>query len=138
VVPTEFVDQGQRIDLAALLASRGWDKVVVKPVVSAGSYRTKSFDRATAKDGQAFLDDLVRDRGAMVQTWIPSVDTYGERSIVWIAGEVSHAIRKTPRFSGGTEQVSSEVPIADDERAFALRALEPFRSEERRVGKECR
>ena len=65
----------------------------------------------------------------MVQRWMPSVETYGERSLVWIDGEITHAIRKTPRFAGGVEQVSGEVPIADDERAFAERALAPFASE---------
>lgn len=42
---------------------------------------------------------------------------------------MTHAIRKTPRFSGGTEQVSGDVAIAEDERAFAERALRPFASE---------
>jgi len=129
IVPTEFVDRGARADLASILERRGWDAVVIKPVVSAGSYRTKRFDRASAKDGQAFLDDLVRDRAAMVQAWMASVDGYGERSMVWIDGEVTHAIRKTPRFAGGSEQVSGEVPVADDERAFAMRAVEPFAKE---------
>jgi hypothetical protein len=127
VVPTEFVDRGARIELLPLLESRGWDAIVIKPVVSAASYRTKRFDRTTAAtSGQSFLDDLLRERGAMVQAWMPSVDTYGERSLVFIDGEVTHAIRKTPRFAGGVEQVSAEVPIADDERAFAMRALAPF------------
>ena len=61
--------------------------------------------------------------------WMPWVETNGERSIVWIDGAITHAIRKTPRFSGGSEQVSGEVAIADDERAFAERALAPFASE---------
>jgi hypothetical protein len=56
---------------------------------------------------------------------MPSVEAYGERSIVWIDGEVTHAVRKAPRLSGGEEQVSA-VPVADDERAFAERAVAPL------------
>lgn len=48
---------------------------------------------------------------------------YGERSLVWIDGLITHAIRKSPRFSGGTEQVSGDVLIAGDERASAERAI---------------
>jgi hypothetical protein len=129
IVPTEFALRGTAPRLDDILRARGWDEVVVKPVVSAASFRTERFARASLAAGQAFLDDLVADRDAMVQRWMPSVETYGERSLVWIDGTVTHAIRKTPRFSGGQEQVSAEVPIADDERAFAERALEPFASE---------
>jgi hypothetical protein len=129
IVPTEFVLRGESRDVAALFAARGWDEVVIKPVVSAGSYRTERFSRGSVTAAQVFLDRLVEERDAMVQRWMPSVETYGERSLVWIDGEITHAIRKTPRFSCGVEQVSGEVSIADDERAFAERAVTPFASE---------
>ena len=129
IVPTEFVVRGQERDVISVFAERGWEQVVIKPVVSAGSFRTERFSREELPAAQVFLDGLVADRDAMVQRWMPSVETYGERSLVWIDGEVTHAIRKTPRFAGGVEQVSGEVPIADDERAFAERALAPFATE---------
>ena len=131
IVPTEFVLRGaaRTARVADILGERGWDEVVIKPVVSAGSFRTERFSSATVPAAQAFLDALVADRDAMVQRWMPSVETYGERSLVWIDGAVTHAIRKTPRFAGGDERVSDEVAIADDERAFAERALAPFASE---------
>ncbi|MEA2752777.1 MAG: hypothetical protein QOI41_6920 [Myxococcales bacterium] len=129
IVPTEFVLRSEARDVAAIFEKHGWDQVVIKPVVSAGSFRTERFARDALLAAQSFLDGLVADRDAMVQRWMPSVETYGERSLVWIDGEVTHAIRKTPRFAGGVEQVSGEVPIADDERAFAERALAPFASE---------
>lgn len=126
VVPTEIVARGAACDLAARMAARGWERVVVKPVVSAGSFRTASFDRARATDGQAFLDDLARDRDAMVQRWMPAVETYGERAIVWIDGEITHAVRKSPRFAGDAEHVSEALPVTDEERAFAERAIAPY------------
>jgi glutathione synthase/RimK-type ligase-like ATP-grasp enzyme len=129
IVPTEFVLQGATRSVAEILDDRGWDDVVIKPVVSAGSFRTERFSRRAVPAAQAFLDALVADRDAMVQRWMPSVDTYGERSLVWVDGVVTHAIRKTPRFAGGSERVSGEVPIGDDERAFAERALLPFAAE---------
>jgi glutathione synthase/RimK-type ligase-like ATP-grasp enzyme len=129
IVPTEFVVRGQERDIISVFAERGWEQVVIKPVVSAGSFRTERFSREELPAAQVFLDGLVADRDAMVQQWMPSVQTYGERSLVWIDGEITHAIRKTPRFAGGVEQVSGEVPIAADERAFAERALAPIAAE---------
>jgi len=52
-----------------------------------------------------------------------------ERSLVWIDGELTHAIRKSPRFAGGSESVSDEQPIAPDERALAERVLAPLSGE---------
>jgi hypothetical protein len=129
IVPTEFVLRGAERDVISVFAERGWDQVVIKPVVSGGSFRTERFSREALPAAQVFLDGLVADRDAMVQEWMSSVQTYGERSLVWIDGEITHAIRKTPRFAGGVEQVSGAVPIAVDERAFAGRALAPFASE---------
>ena len=45
---------------------------------------------------------------------------------MWIDGELTHAIRKTPRFSGDDERIDGPFPIADDERDVALAALAPY------------
>jgi glutathione synthase/RimK-type ligase-like ATP-grasp enzyme len=117
-VPTVFVSRGE----STRLADAPWDDVVVKPVVSAGSFLTERF-RTDDPNGQIFLDDLTRERDVMIQKWMPAVDHYGERSLVWIDGEITHAIRKSPRFAGGVEEVSDAMPIAPEERAFAERAI---------------
>ena len=142
VVPTEFVLQRERArHRRPPRTNADGTRSVIKPVVSAGSFRTERFSRASIAAAQAFLDALVADRDAMVQRWMPSVETYGERSLVWIDGAFTHAIRKTPRFAGGAEQVSGEVAIAERRarlrraRARALRpraALRPRRHGPRR------
>jgi hypothetical protein len=102
------------------LRSLGWDTIVIKPVVSAGSFSTRRFTRAEDDAAQSFLDAAGREM--MIQPWMPAVDTSGERSIVWIDGAVSHAIRKNPRFANEHESVTA-VDIAADERAFAERVI---------------
>jgi hypothetical protein len=42
---------------------------------------------------------------------------------VWIDGELTHAVRKSPRFEGDDESVSAAVGIDDAEAALARRAL---------------
>lgn len=119
VVPTRFVSKGE----SARLGEVPWKDVVVKPLVSAGSFETERFERDDPR-GQSFLDRLARERDVMIQKWMPAVNDYGERSLVWIDGEITHAIRKSPRFAGGVENVSAgEVEITPDERAFAERVV---------------
>ena len=40
-----------------------------------------------------------------------------------IDGELSHAIRKSPRFAGDSEKIDGPFPIAEDEHAVAAAAL---------------
>ncbi|RMH28401.1 MAG: hypothetical protein D6693_03875 [Planctomycetota bacterium] len=123
VIPTEFVPRGADADLAAISRRRGWDRVVVKPAISAASWRTRVFSRADTDVGQAFLSELLRDRDAMVQRFMPEVGRSGERSIVWIAGEPTHAVRKAPRLAGEDERVSGALRVSDEEVRISRAAL---------------
>jgi hypothetical protein len=52
------------------------------------------------------------------------VEGPGERALVWIDGELTHAVRKSPRFSGDDETVTEEaVPIEPAERELAQAAV---------------
>jgi glutathione synthase/RimK-type ligase-like ATP-grasp enzyme len=118
VVPTTLVERGGTTELPAT-------KIVIKPEVGGGSLHTQVFD-----DGRAGLDHLhmiTAYGAALVQPYMTSVDDYGERSLIWIDGELTHAIRKTPRFAGDAERIEGPFPIADDERAVATAALAPYR-----------
>ena len=129
IVPTEYVARGESRPIDEICRARGWGAIVIKPVVSAGSFLTRRFEASQTAEAQRFLDEITVERDAMVQRYMESVDGYGERSIVWIDGEPSHAIRKSPRFVGGAESVSAEMPIAEDERALADRVVAPLASE---------
>jgi hypothetical protein len=123
VTPTAWFARGESAGLAETMHERGWSKVVVKPAVSAASFKTRRFSLADVGEGQSFLDSLVAERDAMVQRYMPSVETSGERAVVWIDGRVTHSVRKSPRFAGHDEQVSGAVPVADEERLAAEAAL---------------
>jgi hypothetical protein len=121
VTPTVLVPHGSA-DLAAIGREHGWDDIVVKPAVGASSFGTLRC-RADDPAGQNHIDDLLTRTDVLVQPYLRSVDGSGERALVWIDGEFTHAVRKTPRFSGGDEHVSDAVPIAVDERALAERVM---------------
>lgn len=115
VVPTVFVSRGDTIE------ALDWDQSVVKPTVSGGSYET--YHCPTRADGVSRANALAKRMDVMIQPYIRSVETSGERSLIWIDGELTHAIRKNPRFADGAEHVSDEVPIEPDERDLAAACL---------------
>ncbi len=121
VVPTTLVERGQSCDLAAIDAP----SIVIKPEIGAGSLGARRFAPADPA-ALAHLASLTAHGAALVQPYIASVEAHGERSLVWIDGELSHAVRKTPRFSGDDERVDGPFPIALDERAIAQAALAPI------------
>lgn len=118
VVPTTVVERGQTIPLPS-------EKLVIKPEVGAGSLGARVFESGDPA-ALGHLAALTQRGAALVQPYLASVEGYGERSLVWIDGELSHAIRKTPRFAGDDERVDGPFPIADDERALAEAALSPL------------
>ena len=126
IVPTLFFRRGARVALGCAAGERGFAAIVVKPTVGAASFATRRFASADDPAAQAFVDELVAQRDVMVQAYVPSVEDYGERALVWIDGALTHAVRKTPRFAHEDETVSPALPIAPDERALAEAVLAPL------------
>ncbi len=122
--PTEVVARGARTGLGDVLRDRGWSDVVIKPAISAASWRTMRVGPDDRAAGEAWFADLVADGDTLVQPYLASVEHHGERALVWIGGELSHAVRKTPRWHGEDELVSTEaMPISDAEGDVARAAV---------------
>lgn len=68
-------------------------EIVLKPQIGAGSRRTIRLKRNNWSDA-----DLIAgpDGPAMVQPFLPAIETEGEFSIFLFGGGLAHAIRKTP------------------------------------------
>lgn len=92
-VPTVWVERGADGELEAILAERGWDEAVVKPVVDLGA---KNLQQVRRCEGSAALEQVLGRHAAMVQPFLPSLEEQGETSLVFIAGEPSHTVRKRP------------------------------------------
>lgn len=127
VVPTVLLERGAQPRLAEILAERGWRDAVVKPAISCASFATLAVEGGDVERGQAHLAALLAERDVLVQPYVKSVDDHGERSIVWIAGEFTHAVRKLPRWMGADEAVSAALPVSPPERRLAEAAIEPWR-----------
>ena len=124
VTPTVLVPRNSRTTLAEIRKEHGWQDVVVKPAVSAASFRTTLVTPDQGAAGEEHLRGLVAERDTLVQAYLPSVEEYGERALIWVQGQLTHAIRKTPRLSGQDEAVSSEaVPVAEEEAELARKVM---------------
>lgn len=132
---TIFLAPGQEVELAALLAAHELDEVVIKPAVSLSAHETWRSDPRQARAHQPRVDALLRDRGVLVQSFVPEVLTEGELSLVFLGGEYSHAVRKRPRPGdfrvqvdhGGTRE-ACEAPawVVGRARACLAAAGEPL------------
>lgn len=131
-VPTEWVEQGTRGSFSELLAARGWTDVAIKPAVSAGGFETIRVSAADSARAQAHVDRVAALSDVMIQPYLRSVGDYGERSLIFIGGELSHAIRKLPQLETTNRDVSVDVtavPVAPDEREVAERILRALQSD---------
>lgn len=128
VIPTVVVEHGQAESLSMILDAQGWDDVVVKPAVSAGSSGTTRHNLDDPA-GERALAALVERGDALVQPYLDGVEARGETSLVVIDGELTHAVAKVPSSGdfrvqaqfGGAERV---VEATAAERHLAAQALE--------------
>jgi glutathione synthase/RimK-type ligase-like ATP-grasp enzyme len=94
ILETVVAQPGDTIE--AIMRERGWSAAVLKPRVSADGHRTHRVDAADAASHQAELDALLAGPGALVQEYAPEIARSGELSFVFIGGEFSHCVRKSP------------------------------------------
>jgi glutathione synthase/RimK-type ligase-like ATP-grasp enzyme len=133
VVPTRFVNAGQRITLADVMRETTWEEVVVKPAVSASAHDTWRSGRGS--DDEARFRELAERGTVLVQPFLPAISADGEWSLLFFGGAYSHAVLKRPRDGDFRVQKehggSSEPAIAPghviDAAAEALRASEQGR-----------
>lgn len=89
-IPTLWVDVPTAAHVEALLSEH--EGVVIKRQVGAGAAGQRIFRR-----GDVVPEGPLLDRAAMVQPFMPSIQTEGELSFIFIDGAFSHAILKTAR-----------------------------------------
>lgn len=75
--------------VAAAFASTGADQLIVKPTVSGGAWRTLRLS-PDQPIGEA------PEGSAMIQPYLPTIETLGETSLLFFDGVFSHAVNKRP------------------------------------------
>jgi glutathione synthase/RimK-type ligase-like ATP-grasp enzyme len=127
-VATVILEDETRAGLEAVMAARGWSRVVMKPVISASAHDTRLVSGATIDEAVAALAAGAIRRPVLVQPFVEEIQTRGEWSLVVIDGELTHAVLKRPapgefrvqlRWGGSVET----PPPPDEVRAVAQAAL---------------
>jgi glutathione synthase/RimK-type ligase-like ATP-grasp enzyme len=90
VVPALFVDKVTEQVLAEAAASFGADRLVAKPRVSHSAWRTIRWS-----PGEGIEDGP--DGAAIIQPYLPEIETKGETSLIYFGGEYSHSVGKVPQ-----------------------------------------
>lgn len=120
IPPTELVRVDQRRVLAQVMAERGWDKVVVKPAISATAHNTWVANRNTAGLQSGRFKEQLRSTDLLVQGFVDEITTEGELSLMYFGGKFSHAVIKRAKpgdyrvqnnFGGTTISVEPETSV---------------------------
>ena len=96
IIPAAFFEQGESLDLTALVADRGWSRVILKPSISGGAYETYLFEGSQAGQYQAKAEAILKECGALVQPYFPEIEIEGECSLLFFGGIFAFGVLKSP------------------------------------------
>ena len=124
IVPTYFIQPGDKRTLANLHEELGWERTVLKPAVSAAAKDTFKLSLDTLVSHEKKFGELIKHEALMLQPFQDSVVERGELSLIMIGEECTHAVLKVAKEGdfrvqddfGGTvhdyEPSSEEIALA--------------------------
>lgn len=86
---TVWVEGVTQSDIGAAFDRFGTERIVVKPRVSGGAWKTLRLTRGEPVVGAP-------EGPAMIQPYLPSIESEGETSLLFFGGRLSHVVEKRP------------------------------------------
>lgn len=77
-----------------ILVDKNWDRAVLKPCISASSFRTTIVTPLSAKEESKAITLGFPKGGMILQKFMDGIPQQGEHSIIFFNGEYSHAVLK--------------------------------------------
>ncbi len=93
VLATRWMNFDSAESFATKLKRLGWASMIVKPVVSNGAFKTLLVSSESVSTDFPYA----AGEALMVQPFCKEITTEGEWSFMFIAGQFSHCVRKTPK-----------------------------------------
>ncbi len=93
ILPTVFIDKTENLNLSSIIP-KNWEKAVIKPAYSGGSYQTQLFD---IKDIDIINEEYISiasKKELLLQEFMPEIKTLGETSFIFFNKKFSHAVNK--------------------------------------------
>lgn len=95
ILPTIFLEKNSTSNLHDEIP-KSWEKIVIKPAFSAGSYLTKLIDRSEIESIQTEFKEHFATKDFLLQEFRPEIKELGETSFIFFDGKFSHAVNKKP------------------------------------------
>ena len=114
IIPTKFVHNVEEAKGAISWAFAKANSIAIKPTVGAGARLAGKAN--SAPEALTFVEEILRaKRVAMIQPYVSSVDEEGEKAIIIINGQISHAARKVPALTvGGHGDAAGALEVTDE------------------------
>ena len=97
IAPTQWLSNLGLASLAeCVIRAPDVGRWFLKPTIGASSSNTLRFTTDELETAQSFVDHLIADHDFMLQPYLNSVETFGEVSLLYIGGRLTHAVRKVP------------------------------------------
>ena len=122
-VATVILEDESRAGLEAVMAARGWSRVVMKPVISASAHDTRLVSAATLDEAAAALASGAMRRPVLIQPFVEEIQTRGEWSLIFIETEMTHAVLKRPAAGEFRVQPRLGGTVETPEPADAVRTV---------------
>ncbi|MBX2826792.1 MAG: hypothetical protein KTR22_01430 [Flavobacteriaceae bacterium] len=94
IVPTEFVAKNTQISLKEISANRSWNRLVIKPAISAAAFHTYKVMEDEIETMEHTFQELLSSRDLLVLEYQETITTIGEASLMVFNGKYTHAILK--------------------------------------------
>jgi glutathione synthase/RimK-type ligase-like ATP-grasp enzyme len=95
ILPTVFIDKTPELDLVQIIPNE-WEKAVIKPAYSAGSYYTEVFEVAQIQQINLQYRPIAKEKELLLQKFMPEIVSQGETSFIFFNKKFSHCVNKKP------------------------------------------
>jgi len=134
IIPSTFIEIGEQKSLAEIVAASGYEKIILKPTISAAARETFKISLDEIPSHESNFKKLIAKEAFLIQPFIESIEDEGEVSFMVFGGQYSHAVLKKAKPGdfrvqddfGGTvhEYLANEQEIAFAERC--VKACDPM------------
>ncbi len=93
IIPMQLVE-----DVNSISIDKDWDKIVIKPTISASGRNTYRFNRKDMDNIKKVCKDIINmNKEPIIQKYILSIETTGEYSTIVIDGKILFTVNKKPK-----------------------------------------
>jgi glutathione synthase/RimK-type ligase-like ATP-grasp enzyme len=94
IVPTRFVEAGERVTLQDLHRETGWAETVLKPAVSGAGRHTYRLNADNLAAHEPIFQQLLAAEAMLLQPFQKSIVEVGEKTLMLMDGQFTHAVLK--------------------------------------------